>query len=197
MDSTYRQDKIFRSVQLGRTIFSLERSVFPTMVAKFQTAPSTSTPTITYRTTTSIPKVRSPVTCNTLPNPIQTAAGSGSVVQLTRLASLSALLVLALVLEDLDQTTATTSARVNRVTSGQTPSTTSEPSMPFEEKVLKNHIYRYHFWPEGPTCVWPIDYTGNCTNTPGPCDCLPWQVKWANKDAKVNVKIIKSLDLRQ
>merc|ERR1711971_1515443 len=34
---------------------------------------------------------------------------------------------------------------------------------------------KFHFWPEGPTCVWPIDYTGNCTNTPGPCDCLPWQ----------------------
>ena len=120
------------------------------MVAKFQTALSTSTPTITYRTTTSIPKVRSPVTCNTLPYPIQTAAGSGSVVQLTRLASLSALLVLALVLEDLDQTTATTSARVNRVTSGQTPSTTSEPSMPFEEKSPEEPHFQVPLLARGP-----------------------------------------------
>ena len=61
--------------------------------------------------------------------PTQTAAVSGSVVQLTRLASLSALPVLASVLVDLDRTTATSSARVNRDTSGQTPSTTSEPSI--------------------------------------------------------------------
>ena len=61
--------------------------------------------------------------------PTQTAAVSGSVVRLTRLASLNALPVLASVLVDLDRTTATSSARVNRDTSGQTPSTTSEPSI--------------------------------------------------------------------
>ena len=47
----------------------------------------------------------------------------------------------------------------------------------FIGKNLENIIVRFHFWPEGPTCVWPIDYSGNCTNIGPPCDCLPWQVR--------------------
>ena len=31
-------------------------------------------------------------------------------------------------------------------------------------------------FPFGPVCVWPADYTGNCTNVGPECDCLPWQV---------------------
>ena len=37
-------------------------------------------------------------------------------------------------------------------------------------------ISRFHEWPLGPTCVWPVDYTGNCSNVPATCECLDWQV---------------------
>ena len=50
--------EIFRSARPGRMVFTLERIVFPTMVARFQTALSILTQTIMYPTTTSIHKVR-------------------------------------------------------------------------------------------------------------------------------------------
>ena len=40
-----------------------------------------------------------------------------------------------------------------------------------------DEFVRFHFWPEGPTCVWPIDYNGTCSNLGPDCDCLPWQVR--------------------
>ena len=33
---------------------------------------------------------------------------------------------------------------------------------------------RYNY-PVGPVCDWPSNI--DCTNTPGECDCLPWQVR--------------------
>ena len=51
----------FRSARHGRMVFTLERIVLPTMVARFQTALSILTWRITYPTTTSIHKVRSPL----------------------------------------------------------------------------------------------------------------------------------------
>ena len=50
----------FRSARHGRMVFTLERIVLPTMVARFQTALSLLILTITYPTTMSIHKVRNP-----------------------------------------------------------------------------------------------------------------------------------------
>ena len=44
-----------------------------------------------------------------------------------------------------------------------------------------DEFVRFHFWPEGPTCVWPINYNGTCSNLGPDCDCLPWQVRMKKK----------------
>ena len=52
-----------RFVQHGQMVFSLERIAFRMMVVRFRIVLNTSTPTITFHTTMSIPKVRIPL-CN-------------------------------------------------------------------------------------------------------------------------------------
>ena len=116
---------MFRSAQRGRStmVRSLEKIVFPMMEARFQTVLSTSTQTITFHTTTSIPKVRIPLHEQFLTHPTtQIAAYSGSVVQLTRLVSLSAPHVhVSNSLVGLMIQNATTSARVNKDFNGHSP----------------------------------------------------------------------------
>ena len=127
-----------RFVQHGQMVFSLERIAFRMMVVRFRIVLNTSTPTITFHTTMSIPKVRIPLHEQFLTPPTtQTAADSGSVVQLTRLVSLSA--PHALACSSLVGSTirnATTSARVNKDSNGQPPSTKSKPQMP-SVRILK------------------------------------------------------------
>ena len=120
--------EMFRSAQRGQQPTSLEKIVFPMMVARFQTVLSTSTQTITFHTTTSIPKVRIPLHEQFLTHPTtQIAAYSGSVVQLTRLVSLSAphVHVWTSLMGSMIQN-ATTNARVNKDFNGHSPLTKSK-----------------------------------------------------------------------
>ena len=122
----------FRSARHGRTVFTLESIVFPMMVARFQTALSILTRTITYPTTTSIHKVRSPLHNHKqylLPSSIQTAVASGSVGLLARVASLSVLLAVLMVLN----LETASGVWVIRDFSGHSPLTISKPSMPFRK----------------------------------------------------------------
>ena len=132
---------MFRSAQHGQMVLSLEMVVSGMMMGVwFQTVLSTSTQTITFHTTTSIPKVRIPLHKQFLTlSTTQIAADYGSVVQLrhTRLASWSvphALACSSLVGSTIRN--ATTSARVNKDSNGQPPSTKSKPQMP-SVRILK------------------------------------------------------------
>ena len=123
---------MFRSAQRGRStmVRSLEKIVFPMMVARFQTVLSTSTQTITFHTTTSIPKVRIPLHEQFLTlSTTQTAADSGNVVQ-SRLVSLSAPLVLSWISLVVLMVNATTCARVHKDSNGHSHSTKGKPVMP-------------------------------------------------------------------
>ena len=61
-----------RFVQHGQMVFSLERIAFRMMVVRFRIVLNTSTPTITFHTTMSIPKVRIPLCNQSLTPPLTT-----------------------------------------------------------------------------------------------------------------------------
>ena len=122
---------MFRSAQRGQQPTSLEKIVFPMMVARFQTVLSTSTQTITFHTTTSIPKVRIPLHEQFLTlSTTQIAAYSGNVVQIASLASLSVPLVFSWISLVVLMVNATTCARVHKDSNGHSHSTKGKPVMP-------------------------------------------------------------------
>ena len=122
---------MFRSAQHGQMVLSLEMIVSGMMMGVwFQTVLSTSTQTITFHTTTSIPKVRIPLHEQFLTlSTTQIAADSGSVVH-TRLVSLSAPLVLSWISLVVLMVNATTCARVHKDSNGHSHSTRGESVMP-------------------------------------------------------------------
>ena len=141
------------------------------MAARFQTVACTSTRINMYPSTTTIPPVRFPFVImqqshNMSISP-QTAAAFGSVGQRERLVSLSASRA------PLGQWNAlTTYARIGMGSftglSFLTIGKITSYSKRIEGPEFQTNC-RFNYWPEGPTCVWPADYEGDCTMEPVEC----------------------------
>ena len=152
-------------------IFRPTQTVFHTMAARFQTVPCTSTRINMYPSTTSIPPVRFPFVImrqshNMSISP-QTAAAFGCVghLQILRLVSLRAPHA------PLGQGNALTYARVG-MGSFTSHSFLTIGKMTSYSKRIEGPEFQTNCrfnWPEGPTCVWPADYEGDCTMEPVEC----------------------------
>ena len=90
---------------------------------------------------------------------IQTAAAFGNVVHRLKLASMSAHLALVEIQKN------QRNAQVVRtgMETGTRHSYLMKGKAVTLQTMWKGIISRFPFWPEGPTCTWPLAYEGSCT----------------------------------